>query len=103
MTYFQVKNKRLKMSPGGIITLPVSGRKALGMEQGTGSRIGISVEDNCVVLSAKPEKKEKHWPISKQGQMQLKGKAKELLDNGKNRHYWLELDDKNRLARLVPF
>jgi hypothetical protein len=31
-----LKNHRLKMSPGGIITLPVSARKTLKMEKGKG-------------------------------------------------------------------
>lgn len=103
MGNFIVKNKRLKMSPGGIITLPVSARKALGMRKGERAKVAIAVDDKSVILSGKPVKDAKTWPMSEKGQMHLKGDAKAFLTKSKKRHYWLELDDKKHIARLMPF
>jgi hypothetical protein len=35
--------------------------------------------------------------------LQLKADAKKALESAKGRHYWLDLDDKNKQATLVPF
>ena len=46
-----IKNTRTKVSPGGVITLPVSARKALGMKPKTGSRVTVAVKGNTVLLA----------------------------------------------------
>ncbi|WP_103863626.1 MULTISPECIES: AbrB/MazE/SpoVT family DNA-binding domain-containing protein [Aquimarina] len=96
----KVKNKRMKMSPNGVITLPVSARKALGMKINEGSEVSVKVEKNKVILSGKAGKGDKTWRISKKGIMELKEEAKALLEKSKGRHYWLELDDKKKQASL---
>jgi hypothetical protein len=97
-----VKNRRLKMSPGGVITLPVSARKALAMEKGAGSRVGVEVERGAVVITRRPDE-EKTWRVSARGQLELGGEAKALLATTPTRHYWLETEDDARTVRLYPF
>ncbi|MBQ0733513.1 hypothetical protein [Aquimarina celericrescens] len=99
----EVKNKRLKISPSGVITLPVAARKSLGMEVNKASEVSIRVDDKCVILSRKYSKKDKTWRISKKGMMTLRAEAKTLLQGGKTRHYWLNLDDKNKQVKLMPY
>ena len=99
----QVKNKRLKISPKGVITLPVSARKSLGMEVGQGSQVSVNVDNKCVTLSSNYSNKDKTWRISKGGVMTLRADAKALLERGKSRHYWLDLDDKNKQVKLMPY
>ncbi|MGD2088236.1 MAG: hypothetical protein PVH61_18810 [Candidatus Aminicenantes bacterium] len=98
-----VKNKRLKMSPGGIITLPVAARKALAMQRGVGVRVGVSVERDEIVLTTQPARQAKTWRVSPTGMMQLGGEAKSLLSSTPTRHYWLKLDDQKQQVRLIPF
>lgn len=98
-----VKNKRLKVSPGGVITLPVAARKALGMAKGAAARVSVSVDSGEVVFSARPAKGSKSWRVSAAGMFLLKGEAKDVLSSGKNRHYWLKLSDKTQEVRAVPY
>jgi hypothetical protein len=97
-----LKNRSLKMSPRGVITLPPSARKALGMEKGAGSRVGVEVERGAVVLTRRPDD-EKTWRVSARGQLELGGDAKALLGTTPTRNYWLEADDDARTVRLYPF
>lgn len=99
---FVVKNKRLKMSPGGMISLPVSARKALGMQINQGSQLNVSVGTDHVLISSESARPENSKKISKKGLMELPADAKEFLSK-KNKYYWLELDDKNKSAKLRPF
>lgn len=99
----EVKNKRLKMSPNGVITLPVSARKALGMTVNKPADVSVKVSDNKVILSGNPSKRDQTWSVSKKGMFTLKQEAKKVLENGEGRHYWLDLDDKNKQAVLVPY
>jgi hypothetical protein len=98
-----IKNKRLKMSPGGVITLTVAARKALGMKLNTPEQVAVNIANNSVVISKNRNVAENKYRISKKGQMVLAGEAKELLLRSKDRHYWLKLDDKKNEACLVPF
>ena len=97
-----VKNKRLKVSPGGIITLPVSARRALGMEKGKPSivRIGAEGKSLHITTASRPEEGQR---ISPGGNITLAGPAKELLVKGQKRHYWLEVDDAKRVVHLNPY
>jgi hypothetical protein len=98
-----IKNKRLKISPGGIISLPVSARKALGMVPGVSAVAGISTGNSGVVLTGEVAKGSDQIRISKKGQAVLSGAAREYLDKGIQRHYWLELDDSRKVAILRAF
>jgi hypothetical protein len=51
-----VKNKSLKMSPAGVITLPVAARKALGMKPGAGAVVGIAAMGDAITLVGTPAK-----------------------------------------------
>ena len=96
-----VKNRRLKMSPGGIVTLPVPARKALKMEKGQGCRVTVAIEKNSITLS--PISKGGGFRISPKGQLELRGEACLILATGVGRHYWIELDDESNFVRLNPF
>jgi bifunctional DNA-binding transcriptional regulator/antitoxin component of YhaV-PrlF toxin-antitoxin module len=96
-----VKNHRLKISPEGIITLPVAARKALQMKKDEGHRVTVSIENGAVVLS--PTSKTGGFRVSPKGQLQLRGDAREILLDGKNNHYWMELYDGSSSVNLKPF
>ncbi len=96
-----VKNRRLKMSPGGIISLPVSARKALQMEKGQGRRVTVAVESNVVILAQ--ASKTGGVRVSCNGQLELQGEARAILATGVGRHYWVELDDGASRVKLNPF
>ncbi len=98
-----IKNKRLKMSPNGIITLPVSARKALGMVKDNPTKVSISSDGKCVTLALSKTNSENVYRVSKSGLTCLKGKAKEVLSASKNRHYWMKLDDNKKEVKLMPF
>jgi hypothetical protein len=91
------------MSPGGVITLPVSARKALGMKKGEGTKIAVSLARGEVLLTTKFTKGTKTWRLSPRGMMELGGEEKALLAATPTRHYWLKLDDTKRQVRLVPY
>ncbi|WP_428738255.1 hypothetical protein [Sulfurimonas sp.] len=96
-----VKNRRLKMSPGGMITLPVSARKALQMEKGEGGRVTISIENGSIKMS--PTEKTGGFRVSPKGQLQLRGDARDILaTKSNNQHYWIELQD-GLSVTLKPF
>jgi hypothetical protein len=97
----KLRNRSLKMSPRGVITLPPSARKALAMEKGAGSRVGVEVEGGAVVITRRDD--EKTWRVSARGQLELGGEAKALLATTPTRNYWLEADDEARTVRLHPF
>ena len=99
---FVVKNKRLKMSPGGIISLPVSARKALGMQVNQGTQLNVVVGTDHVLISGEPNRPENSLRVSKKGLLELPADAKAILSK-RNKYYWLELDDKNKSAKLRPF
>ena len=103
MKNLAIQNKRLKMSPGGVITLTVAARKALGMKVNEPERVSVNVSDNSIIISKNRNVKENRYRVSKKGQMVLAGDAKALLLKSKNRHYWLKLDDASNQASLLPF
>lgn len=96
-----VKNKRLKVSPGGIITLPVAARKALRMAKGEGTRVTVSVDHGAVTLGSAGEKG--GFRVSPGGQLELRAEARSVLDSGVKRHYWIELQDASGQIRLHPY
>ncbi len=96
-----VKNKRLKVSPGGIVTLPVAARKALGMEKGTGTRVTVCVDEGIVTVASSGESG--GFRVSPGGQLELRAEARSALEAGTGRHYWIELLDANRQVRLHPY
>ena len=51
MSTLTVKNTRAKVSPGGVITLPVSARKTLGMKPKAGARVTVSVKGSAIVFA----------------------------------------------------
>ena len=101
MSTMTIKNTRTKVSPGGVITLPVSARKALGMEPKTGSRVTVAVTGNAVLLA--PATKDGGFRVSPAGQMEVRGDALKVLEGGKARHFYLELDDESHTVALRPW
>jgi len=99
MSQLTVKNKRLKMSPGGLITLPVSARRGLGMEQGKGAHVNIQVKQNVIVLTPTAQGAR----VSPGGALEVNADAKRVLSAAAKRHYWLEVDDKSHSVTLHPF
>jgi hypothetical protein len=98
-----VKNKRMKMSPAGVITLTVAARKALGMKVNMPEKVSVMAEGNSIVIRSGGDATLKTYRVSKHGQMVLGGEAKEVLMKSKDRYYWLKLDDGKHEARLMPF
>lgn len=96
-----VKNRRLKMSPGGLVTLPVAARKSLRMSKGEGSRVTVAVENDAVTLSAAGETG--GFRVSPGGQLALREEARGVLERGTGCHYWIELLDDQGQVRLHPF
>ena len=96
----KVQNRRLKISPGGIITLPVAARKSLRMLKGTGARVTVAIEDGSVSLA--PAGTTGGFRVSADGQLELRGDARALLDTGIMRHYWIELLDARGQVKLHP-
>ncbi|MBK6699593.1 MAG: hypothetical protein IPG55_06765 [Saprospiraceae bacterium] len=103
MEKMTIKNKRLKMSPGGVVTLNVATRKALGMKVNEPANVSVTVDDNCIVINGNLEADKKTWRVSKSGQLVINAEAKELLSKNEHRHYWVMLDDNKREARLMPY
>ncbi len=101
MTVMSVKNRRSKISPGGVLTLPVSARKALGMEKGKGSRVTVALESDGVALRRCSERAGSR--VSAKGQLELVGQPRALLERGAARHFWLEVDDERQMVVLHPY
>jgi len=89
------------MSPGGVITLPVSARKTLRMEPGRGARVSVAMLNDSISL--RPDTDKSGARVSPKGQMVLVGEPRNLLENAMLRHYWLELDDEKQTVLLYPF
>jgi len=97
-----VKNKRLKMSPSGIVTLPVSARRALGMIP-KASAI-VSVHTTMEGISISPVNNgESGSKVSPRGNLFLDQRSRAVLAKGIKRHYWLAADDQKRNVILHPF
>lgn len=96
-----VKNRSSKISPGGVITLPLSARKALGMEPRKGTRVTVAVAGGSVILHLASDRAGAR--VSPQGQMEVVGEARQLLEAGKARHFWLQADDAGRSVALHPY
>ena len=97
----RVKNRRLKISPGGIITLPVAARKSLRMKKGVGARVTVAVQDGAVSLALAGETG--GYRVSPRGELELRGDARALLDTGAARHFWIELLDAQGEVKLYPW
>lgn len=97
-----IKNKSLKMSPGGLISLSVAARKGLGMIKDCPARIGISSDGKTILLKGDVENKDA-FRVSSKGLTVLRGKEKELLSNADKRHYWMEVNDDRKEVRIYPY
>lgn len=95
-----VKNRRLKMSLGGIVTLPVAARKSLRMLKGQGVRVTVAVDDGIVTLALAGETG--GFRVSAGGQLELREEARAVLQRGAGRHYWVELLDNHGQVKLHP-
>ena len=96
-----VKNRRLKMSPGGIVTLPVAARKSLRMPKGKGARVTVAVEHDVVTLAQAGSTG--GFRVSPNGQLELREQARTVLQTGIGRHFWIELLDEQGQVKLHPF
>ena len=96
-----IRNRRTKVSPGGVITLPVSARKTLKMSPGAGTRVTVAIEGDAVAI--KPAGGTGGNRVSPKGMMELRGDAREILEKGAARHFWLELHDDKTLVLLHPY
>lgn len=96
-----VKNRRLKVSPGGIVTLPVAARKSLRMAKGQGARITVAVQNGVVSIARAGQSG--GFRISAGGQLELREEARAALQHGASRHYWVELLDEKGQVNLHPF
>lgn len=100
MTQMTVKNRRSRVSPGGVVTLTLAARKALQMTPGSGARVTVAVEDGAVLIAPAGDG---GFRVSPAGQLVLRGDAREVLERGGNRNYYLELDDEKQSVTLRPY
>jgi bifunctional DNA-binding transcriptional regulator/antitoxin component of YhaV-PrlF toxin-antitoxin module len=103
MNNLTVKNKRLKMSPNGIVTLSAAARKGLGMKKGEAIFVNVSNDEKSILLRGGLKEGEKSYKISAGGSLTLKGKEREILLQGETRHYWMDVTDDTQEVRLYPF
>jgi hypothetical protein len=96
-----IKNKRGKISPGGIVSLPLPARQALGMSGEDGARVSVAVVGNTVEL--RPVKGEGGNRVSPKGQMDLQGDARVVLQSGTARHIWFEIAADRQAVVLHPW
>ena len=96
-----VKNRRLKMSPSGIVTLPVAARKSLGMVKGQGARVTVAINNGTVILASAG--KTGGFRVSPGGQLELRQEAMSTLRCGAGSHFWVELLDDHGQVRLHPY
>ncbi|MEP9387671.1 hypothetical protein [Mesorhizobium sp. KR9-304] len=101
MTLMTIKNRSSKISPGGVLTLPLSARKTLRMEPGKGLRVTVSLQKDGVALRPAPGKSGAR--VSPKGQMEVLGEPRAVLEKAAQRHYWLELDDESQTVLLRPY
>jgi bifunctional DNA-binding transcriptional regulator/antitoxin component of YhaV-PrlF toxin-antitoxin module len=97
----QVRNRRMKVSPGGVVTLPVAARRCLGMQPGVGSRVTVAATGDTVEI--RPTGEDGGFRVSPRGQLELRGDALTILSSGAERHFWLEIDDDRATVALHPF
>jgi len=100
MAQLTLRNRSLKVSPGGVVTLPTAARKALGMQPGAGARVTVAVNGDTVEL--RPAGADGGFRVSPKGQMELRGDAFATLSKN-TRNYWLEIDDDKELVLMRPF
>jgi bifunctional DNA-binding transcriptional regulator/antitoxin component of YhaV-PrlF toxin-antitoxin module len=101
MAELTIRNTRLKVSPGGVITLPVSARRALGMQPRTGGQVSVTVEQDAVVVA--PAGADGGFRVSPRGQLELRGDALKVLEAGERRHYYFEASDERKSVTLHPW
>jgi hypothetical protein len=97
---FTVKNKREKMSPGGLITLPMSARKALAMRPGEGTKLAVKTDRDTVIISKTDSDGVR---VSARGTLLLPDDAQRVLAAGAKRHYWFEGDPQKHHIVLHPY
>src|SRR4051812_32028556 len=103
MENMTIKNKRMKMSPAGVITLTVAARKSLGMKVNENDKVNVEVDSKCIVISRNKDASKNTSRISKAGQMVLEDKAKNFLEKSEKRHYWVTLDDEKKQVKLMAY
>ncbi|MER9052479.1 hypothetical protein NKJ73_22075 [Mesorhizobium sp. M0074] len=101
MPIMTIKNRSSKISPGGVLTLPLSARKTLRMEPGKGTRVAVTMQKDSVLL--RPDPSNSGSRVSPKGQMELVGEPRAVLEKASHRHYWFELDDEQQIVRLYPY
>lgn len=101
MATMTVKNRSLKVSPGGVLTLPLAARKTLAMQPSTGCRVTVAM--TALGVELRPACDKSGVRVSPKGQMELTGEPRALLASAMARHYWLELDDENQTVVLRPY
>lgn len=101
MVNLVVKNRSSKISPNGVLTLPLSARKALAMEPGKGCRVTVAMISGGVSLSRSSN--QSGIRVSPKGQMELIGDPRALLNQAVARHFWLEISDEQRTVVLYPY
>ncbi len=102
MNTLTVKNKRLKMSPKGMITLSTAARKGLGMEIGKSKFVNVSNDGESIIINGELKKGEKSHKVSPAGLLNLKGEERDILLKGDNRHYWMKVDDDMKMVIICP-
>lgn len=101
MARMTIKNRSSKISPSGVLTLPLSARKALAMHPGKGCRVTVALAPDGVAL--RPTSDQAGVRVSPKGQMELVGEPRALLESAVARHYWLDLDDEKQTVVLRPY
>jgi hypothetical protein len=70
------------------------------MNKGQSARVSVAVRDDSVVVAPSAAG---GFRISSGGQLVLAEQARNTLEKGTARHFWLELDDSSHLVVLHPY
>ncbi|MBP0625245.1 hypothetical protein [Cupriavidus consociatus] len=95
------KKPRLKISPEGIICLPLRARQALSMTAAAGFRVSVAVVNNSVEL--KPVKGEGGSRVSPKGQMDLQGDARTVLQSGAKGQISMVVSEEEHTVVIRPW
>lgn len=82
-----------RVSPRGLITLPSQAQKALGIDEGTATRVSLAVGKGEVKLSATDSPTKDSPRISPGGLLQLSAEAHEALTGRRKGKYSVEFGD----------
>lgn len=97
---YKSKHEGRRVSPRGMIDLPLDARLALGFVKGNPKELKVKVEENEVILSSEGEGQA--VKSSPRGLLQLPLESQKILCNTLKGRYDIEIDEKRNAVHLRP-